>query len=429
MSNNNCVLAWMHTSSEPVGTCRSCCIAREHITHEDGTIYSIADETFNEILNSKYMKNLRQEMREGKFPSNCNTCWEDESKGKQSKRQFYNNLILNQYGKKIDFDKEPEQPLDLQIAIGNVCNLKCRSCTAVYSSKWLKEAKDRKMNIWTPEFRSDVHDFENSKFWTDIDNWSKDVIRLEIMGGEPFYMKEFKRLIEKLIENGSSKNISLNLSTNGTIFDKPLIEKILTNFNSLGFNISIDGIGEHFDYIRHGNNWTNVKNNLDSFYNLFMNQSKYKDNDNGMWKLSIGVTVTISNMNFPYLRGIHEFFEQNYPDWRVWNNAVYFPKYMSANNVPDFAKEYYLNRVVNPESVGYSKWDSEKYKNDILPIVNHAKQPYDNHQWRGFVHEITAGDKYRNESFEHTFPEMWKIVGSAWDPLYRPNVDYEDHNE
>ena len=70
MSNNNCVLAWIHTSSEPVGTCRSCCIAREYITHDDGTIYSIADETYNEILNSNYMKNLRQEMRDGKYPKN-----------------------------------------------------------------------------------------------------------------------------------------------------------------------------------------------------------------------------------------------------------------------------------------------------------------------------------------------------------------------
>lgn len=420
MSNNNCVLAWIHTSSEPVGTCRSCCIAREYITHDDGTIYSIADETYNEILNSKYMKNLRQEMRDGKYPKNCQTCWEDEGKGKQSKRQFYNNLILNQYGMDIDFDKEPEQPRDLQIAIGNVCNLKCRSCTAVYSSKWLKEAKDRNMNIWTPEFRSDVHDFDNSKFWTDIDNWSQNVVRLEIMGGEPFYMKEFKRLIEHLIANGTSKKISLNLSTNGTIFDEELLEKILYNFNSLGFNISIDGIGKHFDYIRHGNNWDNVKGNLDKFYHLLMNQNQYKWDPSSHWKLSIGVTITISNMNFAYLRPMHEFFEENYPRFKVWNNSVYFPRYYSASNIPTFTKEEYLDRVRQPEKFGYKPWDPEKYKTDILPIVKHADQPYNNELWRAFVFETTNADNYRKEDYRFMFPEMWKMVKTAWDPLYKP---------
>ena len=423
MSNNkNCVLAWIHTSSEPVGTCRSCCIAREHITHDDGTIYSISDSTYSEILNSNYMKNLRSEMREGKEPSNCNTCWEDERKGKESKRIFYNNLFLNNYKVYIDFDKEPEQPMDLQIAIGNICNLKCRTCTAVYSSKWVKESVDRGIKIWKPEVKTDLHDFQNSKFWEDIDNWSQNIKRLEIMGGEPFYMKEFKRLIERLIDNGTSKNISLNLSTNGTIYDHDLIDKILNNFDSLGFNVSIDGIGEHFDYIRHGNNWNNVKDNLDKFYHLLGNQEQYKWNPDSHWKFHFGITITVSNMNFMYLREIHKFFEDNYPYLKIWNNSVYFPMYYSASVIPEFAKGKYLDRVAHPERYGMPPWDNKKYSNDILPMINHAMNKHDNEQWRAFVHEMTQADNYREESFSETFPELWDLVKTAWDPLYRPFI-------
>ena len=29
-------------------------------------------------------------------------------------------------------------------------------------------------------------DEQQSKFWTDLDNWSNDILRLEIMGGELF---------------------------------------------------------------------------------------------------------------------------------------------------------------------------------------------------------------------------------------------------
>lgn len=420
--NNKCVLPWIHTSSEPMGTCRSCCIARDSITDDDGTFYTIANSTFSEILNSNYMKNLRNEMRKGKYPSNCSICWEDESNNKQSKRLFYNDLILNQRGINVDLDNEPDQPLDLQLAMGNICNLKCRTCCSTYSSKWGVEAKDRGvLSSWNPNL-GNINDFENSKFWTDIDNWSKNIRRLEIMGGEPFYMKEFSKLIDHLISNGTSQNIDLNLSTNGTIFDEDLLDKILYNFELLGFNISIDGINEHYDYIRHGNNWKNVKNNLDKFYQLYINQTKNVKKWNltkqtkefNHIKLNIGITLTISNLNFPYLREIHEFFENNYPNFKIWNNVVYFPEMYAANNIPDFAKQKYIDRVETPESIGKSPWNQEKYKNEILPIVNHAKQPYNDKTWYNFINETTAADGYRKESYKDTFPEMWELIKSEW---------------
>jgi len=360
------------------------------------------------------MQELRADMREGNKPKNCTTCWEDESQGKESKREFYNNLIINSYGIDVDFNEEPEQPKDLQIAISNVCNLKCRTCAAPYSSKWVKESNDRKIKVWTAPTKSDVHNFETSKFWSDIDNWSKSVRRLEIMGGEPFYTKEFKKLIDHLIANGTSKNINLNLSTNGTIFDEELIDKIITNFNGLGFNISIDGIGDHFDLIRHGNNWNNVKSNLDKFYDLYMKQECTEAEVWKLSKLSIGITITISNMNFHYLRDIHAFFEDNCPKFKIWNNSVYFPEHYSSNNIPDHLKAKYIDRVINPENYGLPKWDDAKFKDCIQPLVNHATKEYNKNSWSAFVKESTAAVAYRQEKFENTFPELFDIVKPAW---------------
>ena len=53
--------------------------------------------------------------------------------------------------------------------------------------------------------------------------------------------------------------------------------KMLRNFKRVGINLSIDGIGKHFDYIRHGVPWETVKSNLDSFFDLYMNQLEYKE--------------------------------------------------------------------------------------------------------------------------------------------------------
>ena len=54
----------------PYGTCRSCCIAREYITKEDGKIFSLAEHTVSDILNSTYMKKLRKDMRNNIKPNN-----------------------------------------------------------------------------------------------------------------------------------------------------------------------------------------------------------------------------------------------------------------------------------------------------------------------------------------------------------------------
>ncbi|OUU19418.1 MAG: hypothetical protein CBB97_19400, partial [Candidatus Endolissoclinum sp. TMED37] len=92
-SDTFCALTWLHTSSEPYGTCRSCCIARSHIKDDKGKILTLQDYTIDEVLNSPYMVNLRKDMMEGKKPKQCQTCWSDEDNGKESKRLLYNKMI------------------------------------------------------------------------------------------------------------------------------------------------------------------------------------------------------------------------------------------------------------------------------------------------------------------------------------------------
>ena len=324
----HCSLLWTHLSNEPGGTCRSCCIARERISRPDGSDYTLGEDSIRDIFHSDYMKNLRQEIREGKMPENCATCWIDEDNGKESKRQLYNGYAEWRYPDGIDYEAEPDMPRDYQLILGNACNLKCRTCNANYSSKWRKESIDRNIEFWEPPSKIDLHDLEQSKFWLDIEDWLPHVRVLEIMGGEPFYMKEFRKLIDKLVDRGVSKNIMITLSTNGTFYNDKLIDKIVGNFENLGFNISLDGVEEKFDYLRHGDNWDNVKSNLDKFYKL------HTENDH----VNINVTHTVSVWNFFYLRDFHLYFETNYPEFLIWNNLVHFPEWCEANVVPGLTK-------------------------------------------------------------------------------------------
>lgn len=428
MQNNSttepryCSLLWKHMSNEPGGTVRTCCIARERVTREDGTEFTMGEDSVRDIFHSEYYKNIRQEIREGKLPKNCETCWIDEANGKQSKRQIYNEYAAGRY-EPIKWVEEPDMPEDLQIVFSNTCNLKCRSCNANYSSKWVKESKARNIPVWESPAVIDMNDMANSKFWTEMDDWIQHVRYLEVPGGEPFYMKEFKIFIDRLIDTGNAPEISINLSTNGTLADKDFLEKMYSNFKGLAFSISIDGVGDRFNYIRHPGKWSEVQDNLDHFYEL------HQDPDVPVF---IQITHTVTALNVMYLPEFHTFFEERWPRWRIWNNLALFPTWIGPDVFPDEHKEEIISHIMSKE------WKRRKI-GEIEGIVNFMRDPQRNVQdpayapyfknnyldllndrelqWQAFKYQIAAGDLYRKESFMETFPELYKII--------RPSYNWE----
>ena len=405
-----CSLPWIHTSIHTTGRVRSCCIAKDEID-DNGEFLDVMNHSFTKIINSSSMRDIRAQMRMGKKPKNCQTCWIDENNGKNSKRMYENTLAEKLHGK-IDYDSEPTFLKDIQLGVGNICNLKCRTCSPYCSTKWIKEYKDS-----TGEDSATFNNITTnkqqigSKFWEDFEEWSKTVARLEIMGGEPFFMKEFEVLIDRLIANGSSKNISISMSSNGTIFNEKLINKILGNFNFLGIQFSIDGFGEHFDYLRHGNNWANVEQNLNKFYELMISNPRF----------IMGITVTLSQINMFYIREMHQIIRDNYPEskcngkeFKIFNNVVHYPSYYSSNCMPESIKQQYLDKIINPEKYGLPEWDVKTYNEEISPLVNQVKTRSKDTDWNAFVRETNRADKYRRENFSETFPELWEIFKPHW---------------
>ena len=140
-----CSLLWKHISNEPFGHVRTCCIARERVTNSEGEEYTLGETSIREIFHSEYYKNIRQQIRDGERPKNCDACWRDEDNGVKSKRQIYNEYAKFRYPE-IDYAGEPDMPEDLQIILSTTCNLKCRTCNPNYSSKWVKEAEARRQS-------------------------------------------------------------------------------------------------------------------------------------------------------------------------------------------------------------------------------------------------------------------------------------------
>lgn len=403
-----CSLLWKHISNEPFGHVRTCCIARERVTNSEGEEYTLGETSIREIFHSDYYKNIRQQIRDGARPKNCDACWRDEDNGVKSKRELYNEYAEFRYPE-INYAEEPDMPEDLQIILSTTCNLKCRTCNPNYSSKWVKEAEARKMPYIKESVKVEMDDINNSKFWTDLDDWLPHAKYLEVMGGEPFYMKEFKVFANKLIDDDIAKNVHVNLSTNGTTLNKKFLQRMIDNFASVGFNVSIDGIGKRFEYLRHGANWKEVCENLDYFHSLTPG-------------IAIGITVTISTLNVHYLAEFHKVFAERWPNFIIFHNIANFPTWYNPNIFPEECKEDIVAPLLD------EKQFREEYRETIAGIVKHVLTPrvetvvpYGTAEtdtveaeiewrWELFKTQTVAGDKYRKENFRDAFNELYQIL-------------------
>lgn len=418
-----CSLLWAHMSNEPLGQVRTCCIAKERVKDDNGEDFTLGSTSVRDIFHSNYYKKIRQEIREGKLPENCEPCWREEANGKKSKRQIYNEYAEWRLDP-IDYSVEPDMPQDMQIILSTTCNLKCRSCNPNYSSKWVKEAEDRNLPYVQEKVAVKVND-QQSFFWSKMNDWLPHVRFLEVMGGEPLYMKEFKQFAEKLIDDNIAKDVEITFSTNGTTLNKKFMEKMINNFKSIGFNVSIDAaVQKRFEYLRHGADWKEVVDNLDYFHNLVEERG-----------LSIGITITVTVFNVMYLAELHKAFEERWPKFLLFHNIANFPTWFNSNIFPEEAKPEILEPIKDLTQF------REEYRDEIQGIIHHVMMPRNEtvipygdsgedtidaeieKRWFMFCKEIVAGDLYRKELFGDCFPELFTILVKHKSFNYR-NIEY-----
>ncbi|WP_119270169.1 SPASM domain-containing protein [Taklimakanibacter deserti] len=84
--------------------------------------------------------------------------------------------------------------------------------------------------------------------------------RLYITGGEPLLMKRVTEIVDFLIQS-KNNHILLEFNTNCTKVSSEILEK-LGRFDSLNIALSIDGVGDTYEYIRFPAKWKVVDQNV-----------------------------------------------------------------------------------------------------------------------------------------------------------------------
>jgi MoaA/NifB/PqqE/SkfB family radical SAM enzyme len=392
LPKNFCVAPFIQCTTHPSTSFSPC-------PYLGGTVWDHEQQNIMSQWQSRDLQQLRQSFVEDKQSPICNRCWHEESNNKRSLRLRLFDPVnhTSDYGfingpeyaatliQSVNNQSYLKGPEVLTIKNGNVCNAKCRVCHPHDSSRWAEDAE--KLSLVTGEKYYPIGVKE--KNWSDeqldeILELSRNLKRLELFGGEPMYNKQVHRLLKRIVDQGDAKHIILYINTNGSV---DILDRIpfISEFAEIEIGVSIDGVGQHFDYIRHGLDYNTVKQNVVNWRNYF---------EKAKIKHSIDSISTVNILNVFYLPELKAAVKEILPLAPFWNLLVE-PEYLFIKNMPDTVKSAVIAKLSNDPEF-----------EDLISVI---QQPGDPEQWQRFL-TFTAGlDQIRQESFDQTFPEFAAI--------------------
>jgi len=369
-----------------------------------GNLY---ENTLSQMWESDRAVKLREDWSNSKLDNPiCSQCMAKETSSGYSRRLYFYNNMDPEIVKKTKYDPNASPDiLYLEINSSNKCNLKCRMCCGPVSSSWIKdEVKLASVKpYWMPKrdkgdyFKLDFSIIENL---LENKNYFLNLEVLKLTGGEPLMEEQNYQIMEKFIEWGIAKNVTLDINTNGTVINERL-KNIAKEFKTVKFHVSIEGTGKLYEYIRGGDNFDimQLEDNIKNFFNKLPNTT-----------LIYTVTVQINNI----------FDLVNIWKWYLKNRKPYDEIYF--RNI--VANPRYLNIHVLPQE--YKSKAYEILKNADLPIGDYFPpgEPLGQGDigFKDLINNL-AGSKHYTESQQQTYLKEFLWFTKQLDDIRNTSIE------
>ena len=309
----------------------SCCVQRPFEILEDKNI--------KKWWTGKSVQQVRKDFINGKWPESCKICKTQSEAGQETIRDRWHNEFMYRLGASYDdldivYGNSKKEPIYIDYMPDNLCNLSCTMCNPGSSTQFEKMVKDLNIDVW-PLFDTDKFT-ANNKVKNII---SSNTRRIKINGGEPTISEKIKDIYNYTIDNGMSKDIELQFTTNFTNFNKTFL--LLDKFKKVSVTASLDGTQDTYEYIRHPAKWNSVKSNILKFANTYnVDNVNYNFNVTCVWFAGTFFTVD------KWLPDMLNFLDQNFNNAKLNINQCQTPSFQSLSIIPNRYKEE-INKTIN----------------------------------------------------------------------------------
>jgi MoaA/NifB/PqqE/SkfB family radical SAM enzyme len=294
MTNFYCAAPWRGLHINPRGDVKTCCAGNPNM------LGNLNTQTIEQILNSDLMAEIRSDLSQGRPHEYCSNCVRAERFGADSERQWHNNV-------NPDFDfagagTQYHYPVIVDVRWNTTCNLSCNYCGESCSSKWAA-IKNIPFKSGARPYYEQVCDF--------IEQHHAHIHEVALVGGEPLLLPENDRLLDVVPANAI---ITLITNLNVDLENNKIFKKLTTR-QKVGWSMSFDNIGERFEYVRHGGEWSMLTKNLATIKELMRSQ--------GQWG---GIHAVYNIYNATRICELREFAEQT-GTTVLWQN-LFQPEYL-----------------------------------------------------------------------------------------------------
>lgn len=403
-------------------------------TREDGAICAccrshpvgfIQDASLEDIWNNATMKRIRQQVLNGERPPECEPCFSLEDQGVESLRQRHiagkiPEARINLYPKALDaLNDDYTMPFEIptmELKLNNLCNLKCRMCHPMDSTSWndwsnVKEFYKKENNIMYAiveqhglEQKPHLDKFQdNPEWWDSLEKLLPYFRRVEFAGGEPLMDPQHYRILDMLAKYGHQ--IEIKYATNLSMLGKSnrTIWEYWPKFKSVAVNVSIDGIGASYEYIRGNASWSELVNNIKQIQTI-----------PNISRIVGAVTVQVSNVLV--LDKIIKYFLDDL-GIIFHTHRVEYPKLLSAQVLPFDLRDLAIKRLQmaalqvkdykmcrdNPKVLEYTL-------GQIQDNINYLEARDQSDRWQDCVEFNRRLDLTRDQSFTEVTPEFKPYV-------------------
>lgn len=326
---------------------------------------------------------MRDLMKAGEKPSECDYCWKVESMG--------NEYLSDRVFKSLQFTPQEMQkwydapadarivPPTIEVMFDRTCNFACSYCNANFSTEWAKDIKKnghyegntRGMGAYKHD-GSENNSYEKESnpyieaFWKWWPELAKELRVLRITGGEPLMSNDVWKLFDRVIEEKREFEVGINsnLGAKPALIDK-LIEKS-HGMKNLTIFTSMEAVGEQAEYIRDKLDYQHWTNNVERI----------------LEESNVRRIVVMMTINALCIFTVTDFLKQ----MLVWKkkyvnkslgisvNFLRFPAFMSVTVLPDDLRDMIHSELEEwYEENKNSPYLNSMEKGDIERLISYVK--------------------------------------------------------
>ena len=382
---------------------------------------NLDDRTFVPSAGADPFADIKEQQLNEQWPEACWRCKKEEEHGGASERiNGFMGYIEDRLRSFVEKQTLPE--FELRVKFSNFCNLACRSCSETESSTWARVTS-------TPVSEKYEMDISTSpEHWQLITTTIMEKLPkvehfyVHFIGGESLVQPGMKKLLNWMIAQGIAPRVHLRITTALTVRPGYDLMSKMSQFRDVDINLSIDSVGDNYQYLRWPAKFTKIENNLDTLMSHQTTLSIVSGRKTYTPRWRCLITPVFSLNNIMYMDQV-----MNY--WCEWFDQRHYSFAIQPINLTDRTRHLDVEalpvqyRPVLIEflqtCVGHDIF--KKYPNHTRVLFNFINStieelktmPESQEQWLKFLSHNAYFDKKTDQSFAMLNERLYNLLDAA----------------